>query len=231
MRLSAEHPGYAVLTTPQPELPWKWRHLLSMGEPASRELLAGILLPPGSRLKPHILTSGEIGVLVPLKKRRRRRSNLWRLVITIENRDLLEFAPPQTGAGMLYPECFTAILQELGVPQFGRAGGCLLRSDQVAEASVGVERMRSDASATQCVAAFFDHQTGDYDVWLGEDRDVAYLFDHETGDLSPTCLRGPPIPSSATDPLFCKRIKLSSCRRVRPYLSGRGQSSHARAAA
>lgn len=171
-------PGYSALSEPRDGIPPAWTRILSICMDARGVAVADLLhLPSESILRRNLNAAPTVQLLIPNRKRDRKRTEYWKLEVDCAPRQLI-FSHPHVQSDLWnVPDDFANMMSTLGPFQFGAFGGYILRPDVAHKLT---QNLPIDLpGARNSFLAFFDHQTGDYDGWLTQD-DFSYVtYEHE----------------------------------------------------
>ena len=162
-----------------------WNEILRCPEKA-HEIIGEILgIRSGCRFAEVIKAASDVVAICPYFSRRPAKILPWRLTFVMQDRICLMFQLPTNRYvfdNLPLPEQYSRLIRDLGIVRFDRFFGVLLDPTAIAK--------RQSDLRLECnreVVPFFSHETGDYELWLGQEFTRAYLYDHESKSLTLSC--------------------------------------------
>lgn len=189
MTLESIFPDFTVIRECGEIFPREWNALLAMDTTeALSEICNFIGLSVTSSARNIITSQRDIAILLPKRNRESGKPLYWRLGIRCSDRLAMFFSLPET-AGMApeYPAHYRALLERVGVCHLTQFGGHIVPPNRLDQASHEVNALLSVAEAAPIftsITTLYDHETGDYDCWCGDDHQSYFFFDHESRTLT-----------------------------------------------
>jgi hypothetical protein len=194
MGLAALFPNRDVVSSPTEAPCAKWSQLLSMERVSARSAIAdSVGIPTSSTLGQLIRCDGELGLLIPKRRRDRNRSQMRALAIQLTPKYAMLFYRPAGEAfreTSLVPEAYLTLSREMGICRFTQYSGALLWPWEAAEAKVQISGLLKNRSEYTESIPFFDHGTGDFDCFSDSTGGDVVCFLHERGEFVPV-ISGP----------------------------------------
>jgi hypothetical protein len=179
-----------VIASPSSEMPEMWQRLLNAGAAeATRTIAALVGLSDGSDARKILSSADELGVLLPKRRRERKKRETWRLALSLRHDITMLFYPPRgewLASHQSYPDAYWNLVRQIGVFRFTQDAGCLLWPQIVVAKAAEMAGILDGKHPLP----FFSLETGDYDCWFDWTGFDTWQFDHETQKLSLYCSGG-----------------------------------------
>lgn len=177
-------PG-SMYRTPEKEFPIMWNQILKCPGKA-HEIISEILgIRSGCRFAEVIKAATDVVAICPHFSRNPVNILHWRLTFVMPGGISIMFHRPSNHDrcdDLPLPEQYSRLIRDLGIVRFDRFFGVLLDPKAIAKTQSEL-RLECDRQ----VVPFFAHETGDYELWLGQEFTKAYLYDHESKSLTLSC--------------------------------------------
>lgn len=189
MDLASIYPGFDIIRSPLPELPLRWCRLLDRASShCAEELVECIGLAEGTASRRLIVASSDIGVVVPKRKAQRSDRRFWKLALLLSEGYAMSFRHPEpnlthTHAG---PSEYTALTENFGPCRLTQFSGEIVSPHIGPELASKLPDEIHDRHDNNSIVVFYDHFTGDYDMWIGAEYERTLTFDHELRTLNVT---------------------------------------------
>lgn len=177
-------PSHDVSDSTIDGLPEMWNRILRYAPSDAVNQVLEQLDVAGDNALDSIPVATQIAVLVPKRKRDRKRPATWKLAIDFSGQTALLFAMPNAADYVGFPWHYENCFRSIGLPEFLYGGYFLTSQIAIETADTIRDRLQDDGQNVPTnLRPFHGDGCGGYSVWVAEDCDQAWYFDHETCEL------------------------------------------------
>jgi hypothetical protein len=196
MALEQLFSGHEILRVPHNIMPATWQTLLSIPlDQALTSICECLSLGVDAFARVMLFKATDIGVAVPKRRRDRKDVRLWTLAVLYTPSKAMLFSCPTLDflrTTCALPPVLGGVAKDLGALRFDQFSGRLIWPALIEKLGQDIRSALDDHQTIDTPYPFYDHGTGDYDVWFSTEIEKTWQYNHENHTFKPYSVGGFP---------------------------------------